>query len=423
MSDTRPVTDAATGRATVVATALDLVLGRVAAGGACVSRAPDGRVVFVRHGLPGERVRAVVTGETSTYLRADAVEVLEPSPDRVEPPCPYARPGRCGGCDFQHVALPRQRTLKAQLVAEQLQRLAGVAWDGEVEAVAGDDGGLGWRTRITYSADSRGRLGLHRHRSHDLQLLDRCLIAAPGVPDVLDLSWPGATAVEAATTAPGDQAVVHVDGRPPVLPDVDAGVVVGGRRLRAPHGLSHTVHGRRFEVSAGGFWQGHRGAADLLAGLVLDGLAPQRGESAVDLYAGAGLFAGLLGEAVGESGRVLAVESDPRAAADAARNTADLPHVKVRTEAVTAAVVRRLGDPDLVVLDPPRSGAGLEVARALSGLRPRALAWVSCDAATFARDLRVLLDVGWSLESLRAFDCYPMTEHVETVALLTGPVF
>ncbi len=402
---------------------LELVLGAPAAGGACVARAPDGRVVFVRHGLPGERVRAEVTGETTSYLRADAVEVLEPSPHRVEPPCPYARPGRCGGCDLQHVALPEQRRQKAGLVAEQLRRLAGIERDVVVEPVPGDDDGLGWRTRITYGVGSQGRLGLHRHRSHDLELLDRCLIAAPGLPDVLDLPWPGATAVEAATDTAGTQRVVHVQGRPQPLPDVDAGVVVGGRRLRAPHGLAHTAAGRRYEVSAGGFWQGHRGAAELLAGVVLEWLDPQPGEAAVDLYAGAGLFAALLGERVGESGRVLAVESDPRAAADCARNTADLPHVKVRTEAVDAAVVRRLGRPDLLVLDPPRAGAGLEVARALSGLRPRALAWVSCDAASFARDLRVLLDAGWDLEQLRAFDAFPMTEHVETVALLRPPVF
>ncbi len=402
---------------------LELVLGQVAAGGACVARHPDGRVVFVRHGLPGERVRAVVTGSTANYLRADAVEVLEASAHRVEPPCPYARPGRCGGCDFQHVALPEQRVLKAALVAEQLQRLAGVAWDGEVEPVPGDDEGLGWRLRTTFAAAPDGALGLHRHRSHDLEPLDRCLICAPGLPPVLDLPWPGATTVEAGTTSGGDQRVVHVLGRPDPLPDLDAGVVVGGRRLRSPHGLSHTVRGRRFEVSAGGFWQGHRGAADLLSDVVLEWLDPQPGESAVDLYAGAGLFAALLGEAVGEHGRVLAAESDPRAAADAARNTADLPQVKVRTEGVDAQLVRRLGAPDLVVLDPPRSGAGLDVARALSGLRPRALAWVSCDAASFARDLRVLLDAGWSLERLRAFDAFPMTEHVETVALLSAPVF
>ena len=289
----------------------------------------------------------------------------------------------------------------------------------------GDDDGLGWRTRIAYSAPTReGRLGLHRHRSHDLELLDRCLIAAPGLPAG---AGPALARAPRSSRAPRRRRATRRSstsrGGPAALPELDAGVVVGGRRLRSPHGLSHTVRGRRYEVSAGGFWQGHRGAADLLAGLVLDGLAPQPGETAVDLYAGAGLFAALLGEAVGEHGRVLAVESDPRAAADAARNTADLPQVKVRTEGVDPAVVRRLGSPDLVVLDPPRAGAGLDVARALSGLRPRALVWVSCDAASFARDLRVMLDAGWSLESFRAFDLYPMTEHVETVAVLSAPVF
>lgn len=402
---------------------MELVLGGVAAGGACVARAPDGRVVFVRHGLPGERVRAEVTGETARYLRADAVEVLEASPDRVASPCPYARPGRCGGCDFQHVALPRQRALKRELVAGQLDRLAGHAWDGEVEPVPGDDGGLGWRTRVGFAVGRDGRLGLHRHRSHELELLDRCLLAAPGLPAVLDLPWPGAAGVEAATDADGRQRVVAVDRRPRPLPDVDAGVVVDGRGARVPHGLAHSVRGRRYEVAAGGFWQGHRGAAALFADVVLGGLAPQPGESAADLYAGAGLFAALLGEAVGPTGRVVAVESDSRACADAARNTADLPHVAVRTAVVDAAAVARLGAPDLVVLDPPRAGAGLEVAHALAGLRPRALAWVSCDAASFARDLRVLLDVGWRVEQLRAFDAFPMTEHVETIALLAPPEY
>src|SRR5271165_1740182 len=103
---------------------LELTTGAPAAGGGCVARAPDGRVVFVRHSLPGERVRARVTAETASFLRADAVAVLEPSEDRVPPPCPYAGPGRCGGCDWQHVSLPAQRRWKAALVAEQLHRLA-----------------------------------------------------------------------------------------------------------------------------------------------------------------------------------------------------------------------------------------------------------------------------------------------------------
>ena len=407
---------------------LELDTGAAAAGGACVARAPDGRVVFVRHALPGERVRAAVTSSTSKYLRADCVEVLEASPDRVEPPCPYARPGRCGGCDWQHVALPRQRELKAALVAEQLRRTAKLEREVQVEEVAGAPDGLGWRTRITLAVSHDGRPGLRRHRSHDLEPVERCLIAAPGVEAVgaERLRWYAAASVEVASTAEGDQSVVALArggrGRPRVPEPLAAGVVVDGLPVRVPHGLRHTVLGRHFEVAAGGFWQVHVGAATTLATAVLEALQARPGERVVDLYAGVGLFAALLGEAVGPDGSVLAVEADARACADAARNTADLPHVSVRTVSVEPHVVARVAaGVDLVVLDPPRAGAGQAVAAALAALRPRRVAYVSCEPASFARDAKVLLDAGWTMPSLRAFDLYPMTEHVELVAVFEPP--
>ena len=398
---------------------LELTVGPVAAGGSCVARTEAGQVVFVRHALPGERVRARVTSSTTSFLRADAVEILDASADRVEPPCPYAGAGRCGGCDWQHVALARQRLLKAELVAEQLRRLAGLEHPVVVEAVPGDDRGLGWRTRVQFGVQADGRAGLHRHRSHELELIDRCAIAAPAVTEVgaEKASWPGARAVEVVTA--GDQRVVHVTGRRVQLPEVAAGVVIDGRPVRVPHGVRHLVGGRAFEVAAGGFWQVHPGAASTLAAAVLDGLDPQPGDRALDLYAGAGLFSALLADRVGPTGSVIAVEADRGATADAARNTFDQPQVKVLTASVDPTLLaRRVGRPHLVVLDPPRAGAGVEVSRALVALRPRRIAYVACDPASFARDLKVFLDAGWALDSLRAYDLFPMTEHVELVAVL-----
>ncbi|MCW2623169.1 MAG: rRNA methyltransferase/RumA, partial [Frankiales bacterium] len=419
------VTDVEAGAVIATGATFEVEVGAPAAGGACVARAPDGRVVFVRHTLPGEHVRIVVTAVTKNFLRADAVEVLRASADRVEPRCPYAGPGRCGGCDWQHASLDVQRRMKADLVTEQLTRVARLPREVEVEQVPGAPDGLHWRTRLTLSVTASGTPGLRRHRSHEVVPIEDCPIAAEGIAasGALGVLWPLAHDVEVATTADGRQRVVAVEG--PVrlkLTEVDAGIVVGHRPVRVPHGLSHVVRGRRFEVSAGGFWQGHVGAPELLVDAVLAALDPQPGERALDLYAGVGLFAAHLGDRVGADGHVLAIESDHRASADAARNTADQPQVSIRTASVEPRLLSHQRGVDLVVLDPPRTGAGLDVAAALVALRPRRIAYVSCDAASFARDVRVFLEAGWTMPALRAFDAFPMTEHVEVLGVLEPPV-
>jgi tRNA/tmRNA/rRNA uracil-C5-methylase (TrmA/RlmC/RlmD family) len=195
-------------------------------------------------------------------------------------------------------------------------------------------------------------------------------------------------------------------------------VTGGGTVVSWPGRIRERAAGRDWELDAAGFWQVHPAAADALAGCVLEMLAPRPGETALDLYAGAGLFAGVLADAVGPDGRVLAVEADERAAADARANLVGRP-VEVRPARVTTGLLGGLGAaPDIAVLDPPRAGAGPDVLTALLALRPRAVAYVSCDPAALARDLRAALDAGWHLAALRAFDCFPMTQHVETVALL-----
>jgi len=415
--------------ASVPGDVLELEVGAIASGGGCVARVPDGRVVFVRHCLPGERVRARITAETTSFLRADAIGVVEPSVDRVPPPCAHAGPDRCGGCDFQHVALPAQRRLKEDLVAEQLSRLARLDLRVEVEQVKGSSDGLGWRTRMSFAVDDEGGVGLRRHRSHDIEHLVRCPIATDGVNDasVGSVSWRGARQLEIVASPDGGEPVALVDTgkrRLDGLPDVAVGLVWKGRTLRAPDHVEFVVEGNRFVVGPGVFWQVHPSAGPVLTRVVREGLAARPGDRVADLYAGAGLFTVALAEVVGPTGVVVAVERSGPAVADLKRNTAGLAQVEVvRADVTPSLVTRRLGRPDLVVLDPARAGAGREVMAALLALdpAPRRLAYVSCEPAPFARDLRVALDAGWTLRSLRAFDLFPMTEHVELVGILEPP--
>ena len=384
---------------------MEVEVGPVAHGGHCVARY-EGQVVFVRHALPGERVRALITegAEGARFLRADAVEVLVASPDRVEPRCPQARPGGCGGCDFQHVTLAAQRRLKAAVVVEQLHRLAKVDVEVEVEAVPGDDDGLGWRTRTRLAVDAEGRAGLRRHRSHDVVALEACPIAHPLVNDsgVFDRTWPGVAELQVAVSVTSGERVLLADGIP------------SGRGR-----LTERAAGRDWRVSGAGFWQVHPGAADVLVEAVRSALEPRAGEHLLDLYAGVGLFAGALAEDLGPKGRVDAVESDESALRDARRNLHDRATVRLSHGRVDGWL--RTSGPlacDLVVLDPPRTGGGKVVVERLARLRPRAIAYVACDPAALARDVGTFMGLGYELTGLRAFDLFPMTHHVECVAVL-----
>jgi tRNA/tmRNA/rRNA uracil-C5-methylase (TrmA/RlmC/RlmD family) len=377
-------------------------VGPVAHGGHCVARY-EGRVLFLRHCLPGEQVLVRVTDDSQArFWRGDAVEILRASPDRVPVRCAIAGPGLCGGCDFQHVDLAAQRRLKAYVVAEQLQRLAGLEWDGEVESVAEgpDDDGLDWRTRMRYHADDSGQAGLRGHRSHRIVPLpdDGCPIAAPETPSVVGQSWPEGAELLAASASSGQA------------------LLVDGRLSRGSAVLVERAAGRDWSVAAEGFWQVHPRAAEVLVATVLAGLEPRPGDRAFDLYCGVGLFAGALADRGCE---VWGVEAGHQAVQSARHNLADVAdrvHLSTgRVERRLAALPRRA---DLVVLDPPRAGAGRAVMQAIATRAPRRIAYVACDPAALARDLATAQQAGFAVQSVRAFDLFPMTHHVECVAVL-----
>ncbi len=442
---------------------VELTTAEAAHGGWCVARPADGPVVFVRHALPGERVLVRVTEVTTRLARAEAIQILAASPDRVAPPCPHARPGGCGGCDWQHAALPAQRSLKAAVIRQQLRRMAGIDREITVEALPGDEdtgqsqaaegtlgrgAGLGWRTRVQFAVRADGVAGLRAHRSHEVIDIGTCLIAHPAITElgITGLRWDGVASVEAVVAAgSGGRAVIisaarRAGGGPGVIGDHpgSSGSVSAVRAdsvlRRTSHGMTpvrgrpyliQRAAGRDWRVSAGAFWQVHPGAADALVGAVTAWLDPQPGDVALDLYCGVGLFAGVLARAVGPSGTVIGVEADHAAVRDARHNLRTWPWARVH-RADVASLLRPAGGrralpaAGLVVADPPRSGLAREVIEYLSAPENGAvrLAYVSCDPATLARDIGLLTARGWALRGLRAFDAFPMTHHVECVASL-----
>lgn len=451
----------------------DLRLGPPGHGGFCVGR-HEGRVVFVRHGLPGELVRATVTEDRGgSFCRADAVQVLEPSPDRVPPTCPVSGPGGAGCCDFSHATPAAQRELKAMVVAEQLRRLAGIEREIVVEPIAGypDDASGGWRTRIRLPVDAEGRAGVHRYRSTEVIADLRCPQPVSGAMNgIADRIWtPGADLVVAVDgdgvrhlveLPPAEQVTARRGRRHGGGPRGRRGGNQGSERPRGAAGPSgraeervedpeearreavarraathaardewvvdgtgravEYVAGRRWEIAATGFWQAHRLAAQCYSDVVADWSGLYHGDLAWDLYSGAGVFAARLADRVGARGSVLAVESARSAVADGQAALHDLPWVDLRAERVERWLTEHVGGaaPRAVVLDPPRAGAGKEVVAAVATAAPARIVHVGCDPAAFARDLGLYRSHGYRLVDLRAFDAFPATHHVECLALL-----
>jgi tRNA/tmRNA/rRNA uracil-C5-methylase (TrmA/RlmC/RlmD family) len=399
-----------------------VTVGPVAHGGHCVAR-HEGRVVFVRHTLPGERVLVRVTEDRHPgYCRADAIEVRTPAPGRVARPCPFSGPGRCGGCDWQHVAPDEQRRLKAAVVREQLARLAGLH-DVAVTVEELPGGPLRWRSRARFAVDRSGAPGLRRHRSHDVVVLDDCPITAgPAASAVLGHRWPGAGAVDVSMDATGAVTTTRLDrrGHPQATRVLPPGSEVPAEPTAR---AERRAGGRDWEVEGTGFWQVHPAAADALVAAVESFAAVRTGDTVLDLYAGAGLFGGALAPAVGRGGRVVCVEADAAACAAADANLAALPQAEVWQGEVDAEgladLIAELGEgPDVVVLDPPRAGAGPAVSTQIAATGARAVVYVACDPAALARDVAAFGQAGYRLAALRSFDAFPMTAHVECVALL-----
>jgi 23S rRNA (uracil1939-C5)-methyltransferase len=397
-------------------------------GGEAVGRLPDGKACFVPYAIPGERVEVEVVEERKRWSRGRLLAVLTASPDRVDAPCPHFGQdddgrARCGGCAVQHIAPDRQAELKRQTVVDQLQRIGGIADPPVAPTVT--PAAFGYRASARMGADAQGRLGFRRLRSNDLLPVVTCPLLTPAAQSVRDEAgddWPG---VEEVTVRAGTRGrVIVVDPGPggmPALPDGTVDIVLLGAsgtaaELRGTGTMVMTVAGTDYRVSPTSFFQAGPSGAEALVALVREAAAVGPGDTVLDLYAGVGLFAKQL---AGDGATVTAVETHPSAAADAEANLLGLP-AQVLREPAEHTVARTVAEGrwyDVVVLDPPRAGAGTELTAALAQLEARAVIYVSCDPAALARDARALIDAGMELELATPVDQFAQTAAIEIVAV------
>jgi 23S rRNA (uracil1939-C5)-methyltransferase len=364
----------------------------------------DGKTVFVAGAVENDVVVVDIVEEKKRFSRAVVREIIEPSPVRIDPPCPHF--GSCGGCAWQQVPVEVQRRWKHETVDGLLRhigRLDGVP----VRSVEGPSSEYGYRNRMDFRTRA-GRPTLFEAGSHSQVALDSCLLLHPLLADLFEaiesVDVPGVLTLRAGIRT-GERAVV-----------VDADAVDRLRSIDLPAHpaaeavIHEVVGGRRFRISGLAFFQVNTEAAEHMAKLAIEAAGDVTGRHLVDAYAGGGLFGGLVGAG---AGRVTAIESDPVAAADLAVNVGEADLIVEPTETGLASIE---SPPDVMVVDPPRPGMGPAVVEEIARLRPGVVVSVSCDPASFARDARLLVDRGYALEWVAPVDVFPQTPHIETVA-------
>ncbi|MEX0783344.1 MAG: class I SAM-dependent RNA methyltransferase [Dehalococcoidia bacterium] len=382
---------------------LTIRVGDIVFGGAALAHLDDGRVVFVSYAAPGELVRARVERVHADYLEAITEEVVEPSPDRVEAPCPIF--GECGGCQLQHLAYPEQLAAKEAVVREQLRRI-GHLDDSVVRPIVGAEDPWGYRNHVRFSTGRKfGDVGFISRRGRGLLKVDCCPISEPWVNEVLPrLQGHGAGLhqVQVRHSAATGTSLVG-----PKVPGAD---VESGQPW-----YEEELAGHRFRVSASAFFQVNHAQAEQMARLVAEAL-PERGRLLVDAFAGVGTFARVFAD---RFERVIAIEESHSAAKDAVVNLVNASNVDLRIGKVEDVLPLLDSPPDAIILDPPRPGCAPAVLEAIATFRPTVVVYVSCNPATLARDLRVLVNAGYALDWVTPLDMFPQTGHIECVTRLS----
>lgn len=392
-----------------------------------------GKVIFVPYAMPGEVVRAEITEDKGPYAFARLVEVVERSPERIDPPCPYFGQGKCGGCQWQHIAYDAQVQFKREILLDQLERIGDLE-DPLVHSTLPDETGWAYRNHAQFHPAAEGGLGFQRAPGHQsgggsdggIIPIDFCLILHPALSelyDLIDLDVEGLVRlVLRAGTASGDRLIGFEmeEDKPPAL-EVDEAVSCvmllqegGYANLIGDNYITEVVADHAYRVSASSFFQVNTRQAETLVRFALEYLDLESDETVVDAFCGVGLFTTHLAE---EAQLVVGIESSQSAVDDLLENTEDRANIEIIEGAVEDVLPDIAVPVDAVLLDPPRGGVDRHALDALAEMAPRRIVYVSCDPATLARDAKRLRKKGYTLVEAQPVDMFPQTYHVESVSL------
>jgi 23S rRNA (uracil1939-C5)-methyltransferase len=391
-------------------------------GGEALGRLPDGKAVFVPYTLPGERARVQIVEEKRGYARAELLELLEASPDRINPLCAHFY--ICGGCHYQHMPYERQLEAKAAILNDQLERIGRLADPPVLPAVPSPEPYY-YRNHVQFHLTPEGQLGYHRARSEEVFAISECHL--PEEP--LNTLWPqldiepipGLSCVR-LRLGDEDDILLAFESEEPALPEFsveDLPIAVahispaGTQVLAGSDHIFITVLGRPFRVSAASFFQVNTPMAAAMVEHVLDHLVLDRSDTVLDVYAGVGLFSAFLAERAGE---LIAIESSPEASEDFEANLAEFENVSLYQAPAEDVLPALEIQPQAILVDPPRAGLDRRALDAIVAMAPETLVYASCDPATLARDARRLVEGGYRLEQVTPFDLFPQTYHIESIS-------
>ncbi|MBN1311328.1 MAG: class I SAM-dependent RNA methyltransferase [Anaerolineae bacterium] len=403
----------------------ELDLTTIAHGGAALGR-HHGRTIFVPYALPGEHVTARVVKDKGRFAYAEAIEINTPSPNRIEPPCPYFGPGRCGGCQWQHIAYGKQLEYKQTVVSDQLTRI-GKFREPVVHATMPSPNPWEYRVYMTFTLTDDGKPGLWSTDNNTIIPIEACHILDPALTEIygqLDLASPEVRRIKFQVGSHPEDRMLILETNDNLAPEIEVDIPVSVNLLLSDNepvnligssNVTYQIGERGFRVTAGGFFQTNLPMAEVLVGQVLNRLELQGNETVLDLYSGVGLFSAFIAEC---AGLVISAESYPPAVTDAEENLDDFTNIDIIEGSVEAVLEALEGPVEAAIVDPPRTGLQGSVIKEIARLAIPRLIYVSCDPATFARDAGQLARHGYRLLDVQPIDMFPQTFHVESVATL-----